>query len=76
MRLFRLRGILNNDGDLDVLLLSTSVSIYYMKGMGLVTLTEILHTYIDAMVAGTPDHALICDLDQDGDQDLLVSLVQ
>ena len=42
------------------------------NGSGLFDLNT--STVIDDNGSGTPDYAIICDLDQDGDQDLLVSL--
>ena len=70
---FSTAGDLNNDGDLDVISISSS-SIYYMEGNGSGLFDLNTSTYIDDNGSGTPDYALICDLDQDGDQDLLVSL--
>ena len=66
-------GDLNNDGDLDVISISSS-SIYYMEGNGSGLFDLNTSTVIDDNGSGTPDYAIICDLDQDGDQDLLVSL--
>ncbi|MBT3667379.1 MAG: hypothetical protein HN548_07850, partial [Opitutae bacterium] len=70
---FSTAGDLNNDGDLDVITLSTS-AIYYHEGNGTGTFESNTSTIIDSNGSGLPNHAIICDLDQDGDQDLLVSL--
>ena len=70
---FSTAGDLNNDGDLDIVTLSTS-AIYYHEGNGTGSFDRNTTTYIDSNGSGTPDHAIICDLDQDGDQDLIVSL--
>jgi hypothetical protein len=70
---FSTAGDLNNDGDLDVITLSSS-AIYYHVGNGTGTFESNTSTEIDSNGSGLPNHAIICDLDQDGDQDLLVSL--
>ena len=67
-------GDLNNDGALDVISISSSC-IYYMEGNGSGLFDLNTSTYIDDNGSGTPDYALICDLDQDGDKDVLISLV-
>ena len=68
---FSTAGDLNNDGDLDIITLSTS-AIYYHEGNGTGIFESNTSTVIDNNVSGVPNHAIICDLDQDGDQDLLV----
>ena len=68
---FSTAGDLNNDGDLDIITLSTS-AIYYHEGNGTGLFESNTSTVIDDNVSGVPNHVIICDLDQDGDQDLLV----
>ena len=74
--IFSTAGDLNNDGDLDVITLTTS-AIHYHEGYGTGSFDRNTTTVIDDALtpAGTPDHAVICDLDQDGDQDLIVTII-
>ena len=69
-------GDLNNDGILDVLVLGTT-SINYFEGTDKNGNFDknVTNALTSNSVAGIPDHAVICDLDQDGDKDVLVSLV-
>ena len=68
-------GDLNNDAFMDVLVLGTN-SISYFEGDGTGSFEKnASHLLNNGSVVGLPDHAVICDLDQDGDKDVLISLV-
>ena len=68
-------GDLNNDAFMDVLVLGKS-SISYFEGDGTGSFEKnASHLLNNGSVGGLPDHAVICDLDQDGDKDVLISLV-
>lgn len=70
---FSVAGDLNNDGDIDVVVLASD-AIYYLEGNGTGSFDRNTSTLLDDNGSGLPDYAVICDLDQDGDQDVVVSL--
>ncbi|MDC1309714.1 Ig-like domain-containing protein [Opitutales bacterium] len=67
-------GDLNNDASMDVLVLGKN-SISYFEGDGTGSFEKNASHLLNSVSVVGPDHAVICDLDQDGDKDVLISLV-
>ena len=71
---FSTTGDLDGDGDADVICLEKSLhNIHFMENNGSGTFSRKAVSAFANVTAGEPDHAVITDLDQDGDQDVVVA---
>ena len=71
---FSTTGDLDGDGDVDVICLEKSLhNIHFMENNGSGTFSRKAVSAFANVTAGEPDHAVITDLDQDGDQDVVVA---
>jgi hypothetical protein len=70
---FSASGDLDGDGDVDVICLEKSASnIHFMENNGFGSFSRKSVPAFAAITSGEPDHAVITDLDQDGDLDVVV----